>query len=51
MTLRIRVRRTGKSLAITIPKAVAELHNIAIGDSLEIEPIGPGELRLRKAID
>ncbi len=44
MALRVKVRRTGRSMATTIPKAVADLHGIAVRDELEVEPIGPGEL-------
>ena len=36
------------SLIITIPKQVCDLYNFHNGDTMSIEPIGVGELRLRK---
>ena len=39
----------GESLAITIPRQIAELHGIKEGDYMEFEPIGTGEFKIRKA--
>jgi bifunctional DNA-binding transcriptional regulator/antitoxin component of YhaV-PrlF toxin-antitoxin module len=44
-----KLRDVHGSLIITIPKQVCDLYNFKNGDMLTIEPIGPGELRLKKA--
>ncbi len=43
-----KLREISGSLVITIPKQVCDLYNFKAGDKLRIEPIGIGELRLRK---
>lgn len=48
MGIRRKVRKTGESLAVTIPSHIAQLHDINEGDFLEFTPMGSGELRLRK---
>ncbi len=40
MALRRRIRRTGRSLAITIPKDLADLYEVEVGDQAEFEPLG-----------
>ncbi|RLF47517.1 MAG: hypothetical protein DRN29_02325, partial [Thermoplasmata archaeon] len=42
MGIKRKVRKCGKSLAITIPSQIAELHDIKEGDYMEFEPIGYG---------
>jgi len=48
MGLTVRVRLCGDSLAITLPRQVARMHNIGKGDTMEISPIGSGEFRIKK---
>ena len=43
-----KLREISGSLVITIPKQVCDLYNFRNGDVMSIEPIGVGELRLRK---
>ena len=43
-----KLRKTSGSLVVTIPKQVCDLYGFKVGDKLSIEPIGVGELRLRK---
>ena len=43
-----KLREISGSLVITIPKQVCDLYNFKAGDNISIEPIGIGELRLRK---
>ncbi len=43
-----KLREINGSLVITIPKQVCDLYGFRIGDIMSIEPIGVGELRLRK---
>ena len=43
-----KLREIGGSLVITIPKQVCELYKFNPGDEFDLEPIGVGELRLRK---
>ena len=43
-----KLRLVHDSLVITIPKQVCDLYNFRDGDIMSIEPIGIGELRLRK---
>jgi len=43
-----KLREISGSLIITIPKQVCDLYGFKAGDMLSIEPIGVGELRLRK---
>lgn len=48
MGLTVRVRICGDSLAITLPRQIAKLHNIEKGDIMEISPIGTGEFKIKK---
>ena len=48
MGLTVRVRVCGDSLAITLPRQIAKLHNIEQGDTMEISPIGTGEFKIKK---
>ena len=48
MSLKVRVRLCGDSLAITLPSQVAKLHGINRGDIMEISPIGTGEFKIKK---
>lgn len=48
MGLKRKVRKTGESLAITLPSQIAELHSINEGDYVEFTPIGTGEFRIKK---
>lgn len=43
-----KLREISGSLVITIPKQVCHLYGFKGGDIMSIEPIGVGELRLRK---
>ncbi len=43
-----KLREIHGSYVITIPKQVCDLYNFHRGDSMSIEPIGNGELRIRK---
>jgi len=43
-----KLREISESLVVTITKQVCDLHGFKNGDMLNIEPIGIGELRLRK---
>ena len=43
-----KLREINGSLVVTIPKQICDLYKMKNGDMLEIEPIGVGELRLRK---
>lgn len=43
-----KLREISGSLVVTIPKQVCDLYGFRNGDMLSIEPIGVGELRLRK---
>ena len=48
MGIKREIHKCGESLSITIPKQIAELHNINIGDYIEFEPIGYGEFKKKK---
>ena len=48
MELERKLRDVSGSLVLTIPKQVCALYGFQDGDTMEIEPIGPGELRIRK---
>lgn len=43
-----KLREINGSYVITIPKQVCDLYNFQYGDEMKIEPIGNGELRIRK---
>jgi len=43
-----KLREINGSYIITIPKQICDLYNMKPGDIMSIEPIGIGELRLRK---
>ena len=43
-----KLRQISGSLVVTIPKQVCELYNFRDGDTMQIEPIGVGELRIKK---
>jgi hypothetical protein len=43
-----KLREISGSLVVTIPKQVCDLYGFKDGDTMSIEPIGVGELRLRK---
>ena len=43
-----KLREISGSLVVTIPKQVCDLYGFHDGDMLSIEPIGVGELRIRK---
>ena len=47
MAIRRKVRMCGESLSITIPKQIAALHDINVGDYIEFEPIGFGEFKIK----
>lgn len=44
-----KLRYISGSLVVTIPKQICDLYHFENGDMMEIEPIGIGELRLKKA--
>ena len=43
-----KLRKVQGSFVLTIPKQICDLYGFKNGDKLSIEPIGIGELRLRK---
>lgn len=43
-----KIREISGSYVITIPKQVCDLYNFQPNDKFSIEPIGNGELRLKK---
>jgi hypothetical protein len=43
-----KLRMISGSLIVTIPKQLCDLYKMKDGDMLEIEPIGYGELKIRK---
>ena len=43
-----KLREISGSLVVTVPKQVCDLYGFKDGDKISIEPIGVGELRLRK---
>jgi hypothetical protein len=43
-----KIREINGSMVLTLPKQVCDLYNFKAGDRLSIEPIGAGELRIRK---
>ena len=43
-----KLRLVNGSIVITLPKQVCDMHNMKPGDKMSIEPIGVGELKLRK---
>ncbi len=47
MPLKRQIRRTGRSLAITIPKDLVDLYEIGEGDFAEFEPLGERTFRIR----
>ncbi len=47
MALMPQIRRTGCSLAITIPKDLADLYEVEEGDQAEFEPLGERTFRIR----
>jgi antitoxin component of MazEF toxin-antitoxin module len=48
MGIKVRVRLCGDSLAITLPRQIARMHDIDKGDTMEISPIGSGEFKIKK---
>ena len=46
-----KLREIGGSIVITIPRQVCDLYKFNPGDKISIEPIGTGELRLRKVVE
>lgn len=47
--MKAQLRKWGNSLAVRIPKPVAEAAQMQQGDRLEFQVAGPGTLRIRKA--
>jgi antitoxin component of MazEF toxin-antitoxin module len=43
-----KLRYINGSLVLTLPKQLCDLYNFQPGDEINIEPLGIGELRLRK---
>ena len=43
-----KLREINGSLVLTIPKQVCDLYNFQSGDKINIDPIGIGELKLKK---
>jgi bifunctional DNA-binding transcriptional regulator/antitoxin component of YhaV-PrlF toxin-antitoxin module len=48
MGIKRKVRMCSESLVITIPRQIAELHKIKVGDFMEFEPIGRGKFKIKK---
>ena len=48
MGIKVRASLCGDSLAITLARQVARLHNIEGGDTMEIISIGSGEFKIKK---
>ena len=51
MGIKVRVRLCGDSLAITLPRQIARMHDIEKGNYMEISPIGTGEFKIKKIIN
>ena len=47
MTLTRKVRRSGRSLAVTIPGDLASLYDLKEGDQAEFEPLGDRTFRIK----
>lgn len=43
-----KLRNVSGCLVLTIPKQIADLYKFKAGDSIEIEPIGINELKIKK---
>ena len=43
-----KLREINGSYVLTIPKQICDLYNMKQGDNISIEPIGIGELKLKK---
>ncbi len=41
------IRKTGRSLAITIPKDLVDLYEVEAGDHAEFEPLGDRTFRIK----
>ena len=48
MGIKVLIRLCGDSLAITLPRQVARMHDIEKGGTMEIYPVGGGEFRIKK---
>ncbi len=47
MARRRQIGRTGRRLAITIPKNLADLYEVEEGDQAEFEPLGERAFRIK----
>ncbi len=43
----VKVRRSGKSLIITVPKAIGDMFNLKEGSQMEIEPFTSNSMQLK----
>ncbi len=43
----VKLRKSGKSLIITIPKSIAEMFNLKEGSHVEIEPFTSNSMQLK----
>jgi antitoxin component of MazEF toxin-antitoxin module len=43
----VKLRRSGKSLVITVPKAICDMFNIKEGSQVEIEPFTSNSMQLK----
>ncbi|MCX9076223.1 MAG: AbrB/MazE/SpoVT family DNA-binding domain-containing protein [Candidatus Methanoperedens sp.] len=43
----VKLRKSGKSLIITMPKSIAEMFNLKEGSQLEIEPFNSTSMQLK----
>jgi AbrB family looped-hinge helix DNA binding protein len=43
----VRLRKSGKSLIITMPKSIAEMFNLKEGSQIEIEPFTSDSMQLK----
>jgi bifunctional DNA-binding transcriptional regulator/antitoxin component of YhaV-PrlF toxin-antitoxin module len=51
MPLLRKTRVAGKSMVITLPRQIVEAYDIQNGDVLEITPLEPGTLLMKKRYD
>lgn len=43
----VKLRKSGKSLIITVPKSIAEMFNLKEGSQVEIEPFTSNSMQLK----
>lgn len=43
----VKIRKSGKSLIITVPKSIAEMFNLKEGSQVELEPFTSNSMQLK----